>query len=268
MADDSLSIVVASNGAPGSVEACLAALEGQLDGAEVIVPDRPGALVPELWRDGIDKASGSIVALTISPMRPASDWVAQVRALLAEHDVVAGAIDPGEGLRLVDWAEYFCRYSRDMRPFAARENPEIPGDNCAYRRELLDRTRELYRHGFWEPEVNRALRGQGVKLWHDPALVVLQGRSAGFGAFMRQRFVHGREYGRLRGRRFGAGRNVAGVVLAVVVPFVLVARTARDVFSRGRLRGRFLSSLPVLLAYDGAWAAGEAMGHLDSLRRR
>jgi hypothetical protein len=267
LASDSLSIVVASNGAPGSVEACVAALQPQLDGAELIVPpERPGALVPELWRDGIDAATGDIVALTISPMRPAPDWVAQVRALLAGEGVVAGAIDPGDGLRLVDWAEYFCRYARDMRPFERRENPEIPGDNCAYRRELLERTRELYRHGFWEPEVNRALRGEGVKLWHDPALVVFQGRSAGFGAFMRQRFVHGREYGRLRGKRFGAGRNAAGVALAVVVPFVLVLRTAQEVFARGRFRWRFLASLPVLLAYDGAWAVGEAFGHVDSLR--
>jgi hypothetical protein len=33
----SLSIVVASNGAPGSVAACLESLEGQVDGAEVLV---------------------------------------------------------------------------------------------------------------------------------------------------------------------------------------------------------------------------------------
>jgi hypothetical protein len=250
------------------MDACLAALEGQVDGAEVIVQDRPGALVPELWRDGIDAASGAIVALTISAMRPAPDWVARIRERLAEDEVVAGAIDPGEGLRLVDWAEYFCRYARDMRPFARRENPEIPGDNCAYRRELLVRTRELYRHGFWEPEVNRALREQGVALWHDPEVVVYQGRSAGFAAFVRQRLVHGRAYGRLRGARFGPGRNVAGVVLAFAVPFVLVARTAGEVFSRGRFRGRFVASLPLLLAYDAAWAAGEAVGHVDALRGR
>lgn len=263
-----LSIVVASNGAPGSVEACLAALEGQLDGAEVIVQDRPGANVPELWRDGIDAATGAIVALTISPMRPAPDWVARIRARLAEDEVVAGAIEPGERLRIVDWAEYFCRYARDMRPFPRRENPEIPGDNCAYRRELLERTRDLYRDGFWEPEVNRALRSDGVKLWHDPDVVVYQGRSAGFGAFVRQRLEHGRAYGRQRGARFGTGRNVAGVALAFLVPIVLVARTAGEVFSRGRLRARFLAALPVLFAFDVAWAAGEAIGHLDALRGR
>lgn len=258
---------MASNGAPGSVEACLEALAGQVDGAEVIVQDRAGALVPELWRDGIDTSSGAIVALTISPMRPAPDWVARIRARLADDEVVAGAIEPGEGLRVVDWAEYFCRYSRDMLPFARRENPEIPGDNCAYRRELLERTREVWRAGFWEPEVNRALHADGVRLWHDPGVVVYQGRSAGFGAFFRQRFVHGREYGRQRGARFGGGRNAAGVLLAAAVPFLLVARTARDVLSRRRLRLRFLRALPALLAFDAAWAAGEAMGHWDRLRR-
>jgi hypothetical protein len=263
-----VSIVVASNGTPGSVEACLAALSGQVDGAEVIVQERPGALVPELWRDGIDAATGEFVALTISPMRPAPDWVARIRERLTEDEVVAGAIDPGEGLRVVDWAEYFCRYARDMRPFSRRENPEIPGDNCAYRRELLERTRELFRDGFWEPEVNRALRASGVALWHDPSVVVYQGRSAGFGAFFRQRLEHGRAYGRQRGARFGVARNAVGMALAVVVPFVLVVRTAREVFSRGRFRTRLLLAFPALFAFDAAWAAGEAMGHLDTLRRR
>ncbi len=250
------------------MEVCLASLAGQVDGAEVIVQERPGAVVPELWRDGIDAATGAIVALTISPMRPAPDWVARIRERLADDEVVAGAIEPGEGLRIVDWAEYFCRYARDMLPFERREDPEIPGDNCAYRRELLERTRNLYRDGFWEPEVNRALRSEGVQLWHDPGVVVFQGRSAGFGAFFRQRLQHGRAYGRQRGARFGAGRNAAGVALAVVVPFVLVARTAGEVLSRRRYRSRLVVALPALLVFDAAWAAGEAMGHLDTLRRR
>jgi len=268
LADSTLSIVVASNGAPGSVEACRAALADQLDGVQLIVEERGGAMVPDLWRDGIDAATGDVVALTISPMRPAPDWVETIRERMTQEDVVAGAIDPGDGLRIVDWAEYFARYARDMRPFERRENPEIPGDNCAYRRELLVRTREIWKEGFWEPEVNRALREDGVALWHDPAVVVYQGRSAGFGAFFRQRLTHGRAYGRQRGARFGSGRNVAGVLLAVVIPLVLVVRTAREVLSRGRFRGRFVLSLPVLFAYDIAWAAGEALGHVDTLRGR
>src|SRR5262249_60071787 len=88
----------------------------------------------ELWGEGMDAGTVAMVALTISPMRAAPDWVASIRERLADDEVVAGAIEPGEGLRIVDWAEYFCRYARDMLPFERRENPEIPGDNCAHPR--------------------------------------------------------------------------------------------------------------------------------------
>ena len=59
-----------------------------------------------------------------------------------------------------------------------------------------------------------------------------------------------------------------GIPAAVVVPFVLLTRTYREVVSRRRLRLRLVAATPLLLAYDIAWAAGEAAGHLDSLRAR
>jgi len=286
-AEPEISVVIGSNGAPGSVAGCLEALELQVDGAEVIVCEpvasseavrtrfpwarfetRPGALVPELWRDGIEQSRGRIVALTISPMRPAPDWLATARARLEEGGAVAGAIDPGSGLRLVDWAEYFCRYARDMRPFPPHECLDLPGDNCAYRREVLDRTRAVYRDGFWEPEVNRAARAAGVRLWHDPALVVEQGRSGGFAAFVRQRWTHGRAYGRQRGVRCSRARNALALPLAAAVPAVLVLRTTREVLARRRHRGRLVAALPALAVFDVAWALGEARGRLDVLRGR
>ena len=282
-----LSIVVGSNGAPASVEACLAALAPQVDGAEVLVcepaaspPDvrerfpfarfleRRGALVPALWRDGIDASRGPIVALTISPMEPAADWVETIRAQLERADVVAGAIDPGDGLRLTDWAEYFCRYARDMLPFSARESADLPGDNAAYRREALEQTRPLYREGFWEPDVHRALAAAGASLWHRPELVVRQGRSAGAVAFARQRLHHGRAHGRQRGARFSPARNLAGVLAAPLVPPLLAWRVLRETQRRRRLRARAVAALPLILAFDSAWAAGEALGHLDALRGR
>lgn len=261
-----VSVVIASNGTPGSVDACLAALEPQADGVEVIVREREGALVPELWRDGISAATGDIVCLTISVMRPADDWLETARRLIGEASAVGGAIEPGEGLRLRDSAEYFCRYARDMCPFTPRETADLPGDNAVYTRDALAATQDLYRDGFWEPEVNRALQERGRRLLHSPELVVYQGRSAGFGAFMRQRLVHGRTYGRQRGARFSRARNAAGVPASLVVPVLLLARTFREVFSRRRLRLRLVAATPLLLAYDVAWAVGEAAGHLDSLR--
>lgn len=282
MAEPSLSIVVAANGTPGSVERCLAALAPQVDGAEVLVCGAPAdevatrghafarfvatdaELVPERWRDGIDAAHGEVVALTISPMEPAPDWVATLHEQHRSRDVVAGAIEPAQRLRLADWAEYFCRYSRDMLTFPGHECLELPGDNASYKRSVLEPVRDTYRDGFWEPVVHRELHRRGVELWHDPALVVRQGRSAGFGVFVRQRFVHGRIFGRQHGRG-----GLAGMVRAAAAPAVtavLLLRQAREVFGKGRNRLRFVLAAPLLVVFDAAWALGEGLGHLEAGR--
>jgi hypothetical protein len=282
-----VSVVVGASAPGPSLEACLSALAPQSDGAEVLVcvaepspaelrerfpwarfVERPGALVPELWRDGIDESGGDIVALTIAQMTPAPDWIEKVRAEHARFDVVGGAIEPAaSGLRLVDWAEYFCRYARDMLPFAGRESVDLPGDNAAYKRRLLQGRRELYRDGFWEPEVHAAVAAEGVVCWHSPELVVHQGRSFGWRAFMRQRLAHGREFGRTRGADLGRMQNIVAVLRAPLVPFLMTLRVLRQVIARRRLRLRALAALPLLFSFNVAWAYAEARGHLEVLAR-
>ncbi len=284
----SISVVIGSNAPPASLETCLAALEPQLDDAvEVLVHEalasppalrerfawasfveRSGAVVPELWRDGIDAAHGQVVALTIGQMTPAPDWVEQIATLQDRYDAVGGAIEPGERLRPTDWAEYFCRYARDMRPFQGHESLDLPGDNAAYNRELLMGIRDSYRDGFWEPEVHKRLAAQGARLWHAPELLVHQGRSAGWRAFALQRLRHGRAFGHQRGASFGKSRATFGVLASPVIPFLMTARVLREVLSRGRLRGRVLSVLPIVFSFNLVWAAAEALGYLDILRRR
>lgn len=286
-ADPTVTVVIGSNAPPERLVSCLEALEPQRDGVEVLVHEgeasppavrerfawatfavTPGALVPHHWRDGIDTAAGEIVALTISQMIPADDWIATIRTELADGDVVGGAIDPGRDLRVVDWAEYFCRYARDLRPFRRRETIDLPGDNAAYRRSRLEEVRETYRDGFWEPDVHRALEALGVALPQTADLVVEQGRSAGFRAFAFQRTRHGRAYGRQRGVRFSRARNLAGALAWPLVPFLMTLRVVRLVLGKRRFRARLLVALPAVFALNAVWAVAEARGYLDILRRR
>ena len=286
-ADPTVTVVIGSNAPPERLATCLHALEPQREGIEVLVHEdeagpselrerfawatfavTPGALVPHHWRDGIDAARGDVVALTISQMIPAPNWIATIRDELESGDVVGGAIDPGDGLRVTDWAEYFCRYARDMRPFPRRETPDLPGDNAAYRRERLESVRESYRDGFWEPDVHRALAAEGVPLPQTPELVVHQGRSAGFGAFARQRTRHGRAYGQQRGVRFSTVRNVIGVLGWPLVPFLMTLRVVQLVVAKRRHRGRLVVALPAVFVLNAVWAVAEARGHLDILRGR
>ena len=282
-----VSVVIGSNGGAGTVAAFLTALEPQRDGAEVIVcepgasPDevrarfpwarfieRAGAPVPELWSTGIAEATGTAVALSISPMQPDPEWVRTIREQLAIRPVIAGAIEPASDIRLRDYAEYLCRYSHDMLPFAAHACDALPGDNSAYRADALKRVAEHFHDGFWEPEVNRELKALGMELWHTPDLVVQQGRSAGAIPFLRQRLVHGAAHGRQRGARFSPIRNLAGVLATPLVTVLLTWRIIRRVRDTKGHPGRALQALPLIFAFNAAWAIGEARGHAAMLRRR
>ena len=285
---ESVTVVIAASAPHANLAVALASLEPQLDAnVDVIVCEAQpsdaslqdrfrwarfvtlvGALVPELWREGIDRSAADIVALTIAQMTPASDWIATIRDEHRRAPVVGGAIEPGAGLRVRDWAEYFCRYARDMLPFAGRDNPELPGDNAAYRRSVLLRNRELYRDGFWEPVVQRKLAADGVLCWHSPALVVRQGRSYGWRAFVRQRLAHGRKYAHQRGEHFSRGRNLVGVFGAPLVPPLMTLRVWREVARRRIRRGRVFVALPVVFSFNVAWACAEAFGHLEMFIRR
>ena len=286
-ADPSVTVVIGSNAPQERLAACLEALAPQRDGVEIRVHEgtssrpefrerfpwvgfttNPGALVPHHWRDGIDAARGEIVALTISQMVPAADWIATIRALHERYHVVGGAIDPGEGLRAVDWAEYFCRYARDLRPFPGHESLDLPGDNAAYKRSLLENVSDLYRNGFWEPLVHAELAKDGVVHWQAPELVVYQGRSAGLRAFTAQRLTHGRQYGRDRATKLATGRRVVGVLMSPMVPFLMSWRVLRLVLSKRRYRRRALATLPIILWFNLVWAYAEARGYVDRLRDR
>jgi len=286
-AKQTVTVVIGSNAPPERLAACLAALEPQRDGVEVLVYEgapsppalrerfawatvvaTPGALVPHEWRDGIDAARSEIVALTIAQMVPAWDWIAQIRALHERYDVVSGAIDPGKGLGAADWAEYFCRYARDLRPFPGRENLDLPGDNAAYKRRLLESVRDSYRHGFWEPFVHSELAKDGVVHWQAPELVVYQGRSAGWRAFSTQRLAHGRQYGRDRGAPLTTTGRVVGVLASPIVPFVMSWRVLRLVFGKKRYRARALATLPIIFWFNLLWAYAEARGYVDLQRDR
>jgi hypothetical protein len=160
---------------------CLRSIESQagpdvevivIQDVEAEVPARRAAglvrehpLVPELWTEGIRRANGRIVALTTTTVVPEPGWV---RALLDAHQgeiaAVGGAIEPPLHNRLVDWAVYFCRYTRYMPPLVRRLDPDLPGDNVAYRAEALDCYATLFTEGFWEPRIHEAMRADGRQM--------------------------------------------------------------------------------------------------------
>jgi hypothetical protein len=262
-----LSVVMAAPAESAEPDSARLAFEAQLESArgdELIVErgETSRVLVPELWTRGILRSSGDILALTLASMVPDPNWATVVRGSFdGTLAGVGGAIEPGAGMRSLDWAIHLTRYSGYLLPFRARDVDDLPGDNAAYLRSAIDPVRELWAGGFWETAVDRALRRSGQRLRLIPEMVVRQGRSAGVLAFCRNRFRHGRYHGVEMGRGRPLPARWLRGLSSPAVPIVLLLRIARRAFARGRARG-FFFGLPYLCLFLPVWAAGEAAGYL------
>ena len=225
-----LSVVVAAQDFGSSLRKCLTGLTAQLAPAraEILVVSGPGgevvfqlgkkfpsiqfiqtpvaSSIPRLWSAGIAAARGRIVALTIEQCVPAPDWAEQtLRGHAAEWPAIGGAIDIEPGLGLVDWAVYFCRYSRYTPPFPPEFLDDLPGDNCTYKRAALESLREVIADGFWETFVHQAMRRKGERLLSDPSILVYYAGSFSWGTFFARRFRQGRYFAARRAREMGTG---------------------------------------------------------------
>lgn len=289
MVHPALSIVIATSNPQRNLAACLAALApqiadrqaelliilnpferarlpGTLDGLDVrIMECETPRLIPERWGLGVAEARGRIIAITVSGCIPAPGWVA---SLLVAHEGAAagvgGAIENAPGARLVDWGVFFARYTPYLLPFAAAPAAEIPGDNGSYKREeIVDRMAEFRSRGFWETDVNAALRAKGRLLVLDPRMLVFHKESFTFSSFSWQRFAHGRRFGRARAARSPGLRRWAYVIAAPGIPLLIMGRITRNVLRRRRCRAMFLATLPLTAWFVLCWSTGEVLGLID-----
>jgi len=279
-----LTIVVGARRSEGSVDRCLGALGGQkVDGVRIVLVEdahggghpaadvaivRQGGLVPELWAEGLRHADGPLVALTAAAVVPDDDWV---DAVLARHPrgqaCVGGPVEPGRYRRLTDWAVYFCRYARYMVP-VSDTTLDPAGDNASYRSEILDRYRDLYADGFWEPFVHEALRADGERIEMGSAGVVRGAPGVGLASFSRQRLRHGRAHGRTAAAAEDRVHMMMRCLGTPAVPVVMTARAARTVVATGRHRIALAACSPVLVWFYSCWAIGELLGRLERLTGR
>ena len=285
--DPQISIVIGSCNARHTIEECLSSLERQRSSREVeiVVVDsstdgtadlvagrfqrvrlirRPDvAFIPELWEVGINHSSGDIVALTSAHCIPDQNWIEEiVEAHRSPYSGIGGAIENDDSAGLVEWAIYLLRYTAYMLPFAQGPIHDIAGDNASYKRVALDRVREARRHGFWEPVVHAELKRAGLELLKTPHVVVRHKKSFSLLGFMKQRFWHGRQFGSSRSLKLSALKRTAYVLLSPLIPLAFLTRITRQLLTKKRHIGRFISSLPILMLFLLSWSTGELTGYL------
>ena len=141
---------------------------------------------------------------------------------------------------------------------------EIAGDNGTYTRgAILDLLPAIARDGFWEPEIHRILKERGEHLWLDTNMQVTFAGSHSARAFSRQRFLHGRTYGRARAATRTVAFRLGRAALAPAVPALMLLRAVGTLRAKHRLDREAVASVPLAAWFFICWAAGEAVGLLS-----
>jgi hypothetical protein len=282
-----MSVVVVILGGRSYLPKCLEALVQQVSGedAEIVVPtDRRTPdlaalqkLFPavrflavsgrrtyaELRALGVQESRGTIVALTEDHCTPNSDWCAQIRkAHAGSHVAVGGAVDKKGSDTAINWALYLADYGRYMSPMPEGPLHHLSDCNVSYKRSALQTISDVWHREFHEPAVHEALRARGESLWFSPRVVVRQQRSLGFSEAVKDRYSFGRLFG---GERVASASRLVRlfyVSFSMLLPVLLTARVAQQVFRRRRRMGVFLYALPALALLNLAWAWGEFVGYV------
>ncbi len=229
----------------------------------------PGAHSPAALRAAaVGAARAPIIALVEDHCVPVPGWAAaMLRAHEAPHAGVGGPVDKGlppdrSGDSALNWAIYLTDYSRYMPPMPAGPAHGLTDCNASYKRDRLDALRAVWQTEFHENIVNDALRETGATFWFEPGMVVAEQRDLTLGYALRDRYTFGRLFGSSRVAGSPLSRRLVWAGAAALMPPVLVARVARNLFSRRRHRLQFVRCLPVLLLVSSAWMLGEAAGYV------
>ena len=252
-------LIVAPEAAAAAIQLGAAAAFARV----LTVPGDP--LVPVLWGHAIPAARAPILAITITACEPAAGWLDAIIAAHRAPDAgIGGTIDVEPSPGLVDRAVHLVRYTPYLPPQPAGPVAEIAGDNGTYKRAALEAwLADITRDGFWEAEFHRHLHARGESLRLDPAIRVTHAGSYSAAGFSRQRFAHGRLFGRVRGQGRPRSARWLRALTAPAIPPAMLLRALRSVARHGRLDARTLAALPLALWFLICWAAGEAAGLSD-----
>lgn len=298
-----VSVVIASGAGGEFLHRCLASLKEQAaaQGAEVIVVDRvgasvdpwvrvipastPRASVPELRKQGALAAKGEIVAVIEEHCTAPPGWISVIaEAFSAEASskpsVMAPVLAAGGPIldagfdRVRDWVVYFSEYHNYLPPWPAGDRYLLNGANIAYRRSALLAHEAELATGYWEVVLHPRLAKEG-RLIAVPAMGARHTGPFDYGYYLEQRYLLSRVWGGTQRAKASVAKRLVYLVAAPLFPFLLLARIAARVLAprtrTGKLLGRFLVALPLLVPVAIAYVWGEWLGYLlgpgDALER-
>ncbi len=234
-----------------------------------VLEARPGALIPEMWRDGLCAARGEFVATLTAHCIPDPSWLQCAAGLCfaPQEAAVGGYFANADGADARAWAIYLLRYAEFTRPLDRASVTHVAADNAVYRRASILACVDLLPQGFWEPRYHRRFLDSGQRMRLEAGLRVVHSNRYGGREFAAQRRAHGRRFGYDRAASLGGGWRVVYALALPVVPALLFAKVVLRSLRSGALGTAPPATLPWLAFFVVHWSAGEVLGFLRGLRR-
>lgn len=233
----------------------------------------PGALIPELWRDGFVVARGEWVATLTAHCPPGPDWLSRALDLVSreatgQHAAFGGVIVAGPGADRVTRAIQLLRYADADPGGARRQVQDLSADNALYHRAAVLDCADLLPDGFWEPAYHRRFLARGLVMEMVPNLVVMHRNRYSAAKFRWQRRCHGRVFGRHRSEGQPRWAQWAMLLASPAAFPVFALKQTRKVLSRPALRSELPRVALSFYSFMASWCWGEACGYADALRAR
>jgi len=227
-------------------------------------------LLPHAARNaGAELARGELLVHTDPDVYAEHDWLSR---LVAAHDdgsdLVAGSVGC-YGDAWFDWAVHLAKYDSWL-PGAKRSAVTVAATANLLCPQTVHREIGGFHEQWWIADTlfswNAVDGGHGLLL--APDAVVQHHHLTSLRGLLRERFARGREFGRLRIEHDGWGGGKTLYMLTVtVLPLrlaKLVGRVSRNAVAAG-VGMRLLLGLPVIVAAEAAWLAGEASTYVATL---
>jgi hypothetical protein len=231
----------------------------------ILLSAPPHTTIPKLRSIGIKRSRGTIIAVTEDHCVPSKDWTLYIQRSFSDNecDVVGGPIENAYIYRRRDWAAFLVEYAWALRSDGSAQDahPSLPGNNVAYRRQVIDGLCKTLDRDLWESFYHQELIESGARLKYEPGMLVYHRRPFDFGYFVKQRYHFSRSFAAMRLQNLtGFGRIKYGLG-SMILPPLLILRGYRILSQKRRYVNLYLSSLPLIAPYVISGAFGEMLGY-------
>lgn len=230
-------------------------------------------LLPHEARNrGMQFAKNDLLVFTDPDVVAAPDWLER---LVATYRRVTAPVSGAVASLQRDWLEtgvHVAKFDLWLPGGKPRAVPVGASVNFLCSRELIARAGGFDgREMIGDSILSWDLIGLGQTLHFAPDAIVYHDHRTNFSQFLRERFIRGADFARLRTEREGwSGPRTIAVLIVSVLPLRLAKLIVRSLKNTLRANCMFdgLRTLPVIAAGHGAWLLGELTQYWRRLQPR